>query len=133
MTVKTDKHKRKALSVMPTPLLWTRPDILFDGTEVLGAKPIHEAMAQRGSQPAMPDQNSRKLWKKDADPSTHYTPADLAESWGYSVYTIRRAFKDDPGTLKITQPNPRKRGYTTITIPQDVANRMYEKLKRGHR
>ena len=81
----------------------------------------------------MPDQNSRKLWKKDADPSTHYTPADLAESWGYSVYTIRRAFKDDPGTLKITKPNPRKRGYTTITIPQEVANRMYEKLKRGHR
>ena len=132
---KAGKRKTKTtLSAVRNELLWTRPDILFDGTEVIGAKPIREAVSQRGADQATPSgQKPRKVWRKDADPSTHYTPADLSDSWGCSVHTVRRLFRDDPDTLKITKSNPKKRTYTTTMIPQAAANRMYEKLKRGHR
>jgi hypothetical protein len=58
----------------------------------------------------------------------HYSPADLAELWGLSANTIRRLFEREPGVLQIANPRKGRRSYTTLRIPESVAERVHRKL-----
>jgi hypothetical protein len=61
----------------------------------------------------------------------YFTPKDIADQWKLSEDTIRRLFQDEPGVLKIGNPNPRgKRGYVTLRILRSVMLRLYERLSR---
>ena len=55
-----------------------------------------------------------------------FTPAELARIWQLSENSIRRLFQDEPGVFTLGDPTPRrKRGYTTLRIPQSVAERVW--------
>lgn len=59
----------------------------------------------------------------------HFTPAQLARAWGTSVETIRAIFRHEPGVLKIGKPETRtKRAYITLRIPEEVAERVHQRL-----
>jgi hypothetical protein len=59
----------------------------------------------------------------------HFTPQQLADAWGVSDETIRQIFRSEPGVLKIGKPGTRvKRGYFTLRIPKDVAERVHRRL-----
>ena len=51
----------------------------------------------------------------------HYTPAELAALWGVSHHTIRRAFRDLPGVLRIKLGK-----HQLIRIPASVAASWHE-------
>ena len=59
----------------------------------------------------------------------HYSPKEISELWGLSVDTVRTLFEREPGVLVIGNPSPRrgKRSYTTLRIPQHVAERVYRR------
>jgi hypothetical protein len=59
----------------------------------------------------------------------HFAPGELAEAWGVSTETVRQIFRDEPGVLKIGKPGTRtKRGYFTLRIPKEVAERVHRRL-----
>jgi hypothetical protein len=59
----------------------------------------------------------------------HFKPEELAEAWGVSTETIRSIFREEPGVLKIGNPATRsKRGYFTLRIPMEVAERVRRRL-----
>jgi hypothetical protein len=59
----------------------------------------------------------------------HFTPQELAETWGVSVQTIREIFKDEEGVLKIGKDGTRtRRAYKTLRIPESVAERIHTRL-----
>lgn len=59
----------------------------------------------------------------------HYSPAQLAKSWGVDIETIRNLFRNEPGVLKIGDKNPKhKRPYVTLRIPESVALRLHRRL-----
>lgn len=60
----------------------------------------------------------------------HYSVHELAEIWQLSDETIRRLFRDEPGVLKLTAPRRRKRSYEVIRIPESVAIKKHEALRR---
>jgi hypothetical protein len=59
----------------------------------------------------------------------HYSPAEIAELWGLSVDSVRNIFEREPGVLVIGNPSPPrgKRSYTTLRIPEHVAERVYRR------
>ena len=70
-----------------------------------------------------------ELLKTNAMDARHYSPDELAELWGVSAETIRSIFRDEPGVLKIGKTGTRtKRGYFTLRIPEDVAERVHTRL-----
>ena len=59
----------------------------------------------------------------------HFKPEELAEAWGVSTETIRSIFREEPGVLKIGKTGSRyKRGYVTLRIPTEVAERVHRRL-----
>jgi hypothetical protein len=59
----------------------------------------------------------------------HYTPQELADMWKVSVDVIRRAFRDEPGVLKIGEKSPKhKQQYLTLRIPESVVDRVHTRL-----
>jgi len=59
----------------------------------------------------------------------HFKPEELAEAWGVSTETIRSIFREEPGVLKIGKTGSRyKRGYITLRIPEEVAERVHQRL-----
>jgi hypothetical protein len=58
----------------------------------------------------------------------HYTPDDLASLWGVSAETVRNIFRKEPGVLRVTQPNEKKRKYVLTRIPHSVAERVHKRL-----
>jgi hypothetical protein len=70
-----------------------------------------------------------ELFKTQAMDVRHYSPDELAALWGVSAETIRSIFRDEPGVLKIGKTGTRtKRGYFTLRIPEDVAERVHARL-----
>jgi hypothetical protein len=56
----------------------------------------------------------------------HFTPRELAQSWGLSDDTIRRWFEDEPGVLKGGVDGRRgRRRKMFLRIPASVAQRVY--------
>jgi hypothetical protein len=59
----------------------------------------------------------------------HYSPQEIAEMWHWSVKSVIRRFKDEPGVLKTERPETRsKRRYSRIFIPESVMLRVHERL-----
>ena len=82
-------------------LLWTRSDILFDGNEVLGAKPIQDAVAARAAQNAPPDAPTAR----ERGPNDDYKVQELAREKGLSPAKIRDLFRNEPGVTKLKDEN----------------------------
>lgn len=60
----------------------------------------------------------------------HCSVGELSKLWGFSENTIRRLFRKEPGVIKIVREQTRqKRGYTTIRIPERVAQRVHRRLQ----
>ena len=59
----------------------------------------------------------------------HYKPSQIAQSWGVSTDTIRRMFESEPGVLVLGDAagGRGKRRYRTMTIPESVLVRVYER------
>lgn len=65
----------------------------------------------------------------------HFSSKELGEAWGISDTKVRRLFSGEPGILLIGEPSRRlgkklKRRYFTMRIPESVANRVYERLRK---
>jgi hypothetical protein len=110
----------------PVPI-WLRDDLLFDedGTvrEISNPKPMIAASpAPRGVAERSASGPPRE---------TNYTVAELAKEWNLSVATIREMFRNEPGVVKLTDPDhyrKRKRPYVSLRIPPDVAARVKRRL-----
>lgn len=87
--------------------MWTRADILFDGNEVLGAKPIHEAIADRASHKASTAVET-SLPQRRRDDTSNYTVAELAREWSLSTDKVRELFRNEPGVIKLTDADAGK-------------------------
>jgi hypothetical protein len=63
----------------------------------------------------------------------HYSVAEIAAAWGLSDDAVRKIFAKEPGVLVIGEQGAfsRKRRYTTIRIPEYVAERVHRRLTRG--
>jgi hypothetical protein len=60
----------------------------------------------------------------------HYTVSELSKLWFFSENTIRRLFFHEPGVIKIArQPTRIKRSYTSLRIPERVAQRVHRRLQ----
>lgn len=60
----------------------------------------------------------------------HYTSAQLSKLWNFSESTIRRIFRKEPGVLKVEHaPTRVRRGYTSMRIPERVAQRVHRRLQ----
>jgi hypothetical protein len=60
----------------------------------------------------------------------HYTVSEIAKLWLFSESTIRRLFTKEPGVIKISRLETRqKRGYTTLRIPERIAQRVHQRLQ----
>ncbi|MBI3695336.1 MAG: hypothetical protein HY238_10940 [Acidobacteria bacterium] len=59
----------------------------------------------------------------------HYTVAEIASMWNLAPDTVRRIFEREPGVLMLGETNggKGKRRYTTIRIPESVAQRVYRR------
>jgi hypothetical protein len=118
---RTKKKPRKS-SVPLKSLIWTDPTILFDGNDVIGAKPVREALA--GHRKALNPTGASQRDRSDRD---YYTVSELAQEWGLSTDKIRELFRGEAGVIKLTDENAkkkRKRQYVTLRIPPDVAIRV---------
>jgi len=60
----------------------------------------------------------------------HFTPDELAELWACSPQTIRNLFDNEPGVLRIPSQRPGKRArkYTSIKIPESIAERIHKRF-----
>lgn len=59
----------------------------------------------------------------------HYEVKELAKLWNLSDDTIRRLFRREPGVLVISNQDARhKHRYSTLRIPESVAQRMHRRL-----
>lgn len=60
----------------------------------------------------------------------HFTVAELSKRWFFSENTIRRLFSQEPGVVRIARPQTRsKRGYTSMRIPERIAERVHRRLQ----
>jgi len=61
----------------------------------------------------------------------HYRVNELAGLWSLSTDTIIRLFRNEPGVLHIHNPTKEgKRRYDMLSIPENVASRIHERLSR---
>lgn len=60
----------------------------------------------------------------------HCSVAELSRQWGFSENTIRRLFRKEPGVIKIVhQETLHKRRYTSMRIPERIAQRVHRRLQ----
>lgn len=60
----------------------------------------------------------------------HYTVSQLSKLWVFSESTIRRLFTKEPGVIKLShQPTRKRRGYTSLRIPERIAERVHRRLQ----
>ena len=78
----------------------------------------------------MPDRVHRKPADHNAlVAAKHFSPSDLAKAWGVSVETVRSIFREEPGVVKLGKTGTKsRRGYFTLRIPQQVAERVHRRL-----
>jgi hypothetical protein len=62
-----------------------------------------------------------------------YSVQEIAEAWKLGVDTVRAIFQNEPGVIAVPAQNTRgisrRRGYTTLRIPEPVVARVYERMK----
>jgi hypothetical protein len=60
----------------------------------------------------------------------YYSVQELARKWFLSDSTVRRIFLEEPGVLKLAHKETRyKRRYTTLRIPERIAQRVHRRLQ----
>jgi hypothetical protein len=59
----------------------------------------------------------------------HYSPEQIAESWGMSLDFVRRLFRNEPGSVVFCNPRPGRRVYRTLRIPASVADRVHRRFR----
>jgi hypothetical protein len=60
----------------------------------------------------------------------HYSVPELAKIWFLSENIVRRIFLEEPGVLKLAHEETRhKRRYTTLRIPERIAQRVHRPLQ----
>jgi len=60
----------------------------------------------------------------------HYTVSQLSKLWVFSESTIRRLFSKEPGVIKLChEPTRKRRGYTSLRIPERIAQRVHRRLQ----
>jgi hypothetical protein len=75
-----------------------------------------------------PEQSQNGFWPTALE--RHYTVSELSKLWFFSENTIRRLFSGEPGVIKIArQPTRVKRGYTSLRIPERIAQRVHRRLQ----
>jgi hypothetical protein len=60
----------------------------------------------------------------------HYTVGELALLWGFGRTTVRNWFQSEPGVLRNGEARlrrGRKNPYTSLRIPESVAQRVYKR------
>lgn len=64
----------------------------------------------------------------------HFTVAEIGEKWTLSTDVVRKLFESEPGVTVIGEETPRgKRRYTTLRIPQSVAERAVQSKAKASR
>ena len=60
----------------------------------------------------------------------HYSVAEIAAMWTLDPDVIRKLFRREPGVMVIgsIETTRRKRRYTTLRIPESVAQRVHRRL-----
>lgn len=60
----------------------------------------------------------------------HYTIAELAAMWKFSIRTLRQEFDREPGVLAKGHNKSKgsRRRYRSLRIPEEVAERVYRRL-----
>ncbi|MGB9458844.1 MAG: hypothetical protein WCB12_22560 [Bryobacteraceae bacterium] len=56
----------------------------------------------------------------------HYTVSELKTQWNLGRETVRKLVKDEPGVVCIRLG--RKKAHSTYSIPESVAQRIYNRL-----
>jgi len=80
-------------------------------------------------QTAEPTPKPAKGQSRDHVKGTDYTVQELAKLWQFSPDKVRELFENEPGVLKIKNPPKKgKRAYTTLRIPEPVAERVRRRL-----
>jgi Fic family protein len=60
----------------------------------------------------------------------HYSVPELAKMWLLSRNTVRKIFLEEPGVLRLAHEETRyKRRYTTLRIPERIAQRVHRRLQ----
>lgn len=60
----------------------------------------------------------------------HYSPSEIAEFWGLSYDKILEIFREEPGVVILSNDGRKRRTYSTIRIPESVAQRVHRRLTR---
>jgi hypothetical protein len=59
----------------------------------------------------------------------HYSPTELASTWGLRPETIRQLFENESGVIVLgNTESRRKRRYRTFRIPESVVFRVHKKI-----
>jgi hypothetical protein len=64
-----------------------------------------------------------------AEPSHHYTAAELAAAWNVSVDFIRDLFRDETNVVRWNKSRPGKRRYVVMRVPAEVAQAVYRRAQ----
>lgn len=60
----------------------------------------------------------------------HYSIPEIAQKWGFGVDKTRELFKDEPGILRVGNPERRYcRAYHSIRVPERVMRRVHARLR----
>ncbi len=112
-------------------------------TSVLERKPVRsetqpERFRAEQQEPvftvANPGYEEDRMVRRDSRTSIvlekHCSVSELSKQWGFSENTIRRLFRKEPGVIKIVhQETLHKRGYTSMRIPERIAQRVHRRLQ----
>jgi AraC-like DNA-binding protein len=60
----------------------------------------------------------------------HYSVSEIAAMWNLSDDSVRRLFEGEAGVIPLENEKSRKRRYVTLRIPEEVAERVYRRLRR---
>jgi hypothetical protein len=119
----------------PNTPLWLRSDLFFgpDGIRQLsGPSPVApEAPANSVARQRAKPLSGKKRRLRVRTPGQDYTPTELALEWGLSTDKIRELFRNEPGVKKIRDEKAGRKGkrrYTTLRIPEAVAQRVAQRL-----
>jgi AraC-like DNA-binding protein len=99
--------------------------------------PEQKAKEQRKMRERLLGKETEPIILEDAKTKTgfeveqHYSIKQLSELIGWSTTTIRDQFRGEMGVLRFAGPGEltRKRGYTTVAIPESAVKRVLQRLK----
>jgi hypothetical protein len=73
----------------------------------------------------------QNTFKPPAPPERYLTVGQVSRRRNLSSDTIRRLYINEPGVIVITKPNPRKRIFRSLRIPETVERRVFARMTNG--